>query len=223
MNIIRRFFLAVCILTGIAATADAQTFRKNGYKVKDLVPMGWTFAESRGDINRDGHADLLIVAYPSPDPENISLDSDDFWKEQAPVLAVYLGGESGRYNLYRRYDSIVPYSAGKSVKFEAQITRRGTIRTHSRSSENAESLEVTDEVFVFRYQNGGIYKIGYSSEVSRTDNGAGLKVSMNYSTGKVQTISFDTFHTDDSQGTDKWEDFDPGELKPLGNEMLGTM
>ncbi len=216
-------FLVFCILIITTLAANAQSLRNSGRKAVDIVPSGWTFTESRGDINRDGRSDLLIVAYPSPDPESISLDSDDFWAEQAPILAVYLGGESGRYNLYRRYDSIVPYSAGKVVKFEAQITRRGTIRTHSHSSESAESLEVTDEVFVFRFQNGGIYKIGYSSEVSRTDNGAGLKVSMNYSTGKVQTITFDTFHTDDSQGSDVWEDFDPGELKPLGNEMLGTM
>lgn len=67
MNIFRRFFLGVGILSVMAAAADAQTFRKFGLKARDLVPVGWTFSESWGDLNRDGAADLLILAAPYDD------------------------------------------------------------------------------------------------------------------------------------------------------------
>ena len=55
------FLLSLCTITSI----NAQALKQQGTTVEAIVPKGWEHEEAEGDLNKDGIADLVIVATPN--------------------------------------------------------------------------------------------------------------------------------------------------------------
>ena len=62
MMTIRRFLIVAFV--GLCAGVRAQQLQQQGRGVDDLVPAGWDHTEATGDLNKDGIADLVVVATP---------------------------------------------------------------------------------------------------------------------------------------------------------------
>lgn len=197
-----------------------QEFKKIGNSAIDLVPLGWKLEHSTGDLNKDGILDMIIVATAPNNSDSLDIEAELINKNR-PVLAIYFGIGTNKYKLFKVYKDIVAYSNDKyfHVDFSAQITNRGTIKTSTQTWSSAGTSEAGNYGYIFRFQNGDFYKIGYFSDYFSRMTGDGQKISINYSTKKKQIITYNQFD-ENFDGQESWEDIENQPLKILGQEEL---
>lgn len=198
-----------------------QEFKKNGKNAIDLVPLGWKSEHYLGDLNKDGILDMLIIALaPNTNDEFVDLE-DELTNKNRPVLVIYWGIGAGNYRLYKVYKNIVAFSSSRDnqVDFKAEITNRGTIKTSTHTWSSAGTSDAGSYGYIFRFQNGDFYKIGYFSDYFSRTTGEGLKISINYSTKKKQTIIYNQFDENFTE-QESWEEIENQPLKTLGQEEL---
>ncbi len=160
---------------------------KSGRSVSELVPSNWKSTQStKGDLNKDGHEDLVIISLPDY-KENI-LTRDDGYEinMNKPVIAVYLGNEYGIYNLWKSSTEVVPpmdeYMTIEGMSVEIKPT--GVLWVKYSDFHSAGTADVNSFTQIYRAQDGGFYLIG--DEVSSFSRYTHDKVttSTNYLTGK---------------------------------------
>ena len=61
---------AVALFVCAAGTVQAQGLKQAGMSVHDIVPKGWMHYEERGDLNKDGITDVVLMVK-SNDKEHI--------------------------------------------------------------------------------------------------------------------------------------------------------
>lgn len=74
--------------------AIAQSLRESGTNENDIVPEGWERTVVQGDLNKDGIADLALVAYPD---------------SSKAVLAIYFGSSEGRLTCWKKYEEVISH------------------------------------------------------------------------------------------------------------------
>jgi len=206
----------------VVAGANAQDFKKMGKKAVELVPNGWKVEECKGDLNRDGFPDLVVLATPN-DADKLIIREDDgyVFDCNAPVLAIYWGVGGGYYQLYKRYDDIVPHREDEDldVQVEATVTERGCLRFQTKTWASAGSSDTGGNVSVYRYQNGDFFRIGFETDYFSRMSGDGLKISVNFSTGKMQKITYNEFD-EDAEKQETWSDIPKNPLVKLGEKSV---
>ena len=77
-------------VSALVTVADAQSLQSSGRSSKEIVPQGWGVQEEAGDLNKDGIADLVIIATPNF-RENIQVREGDGYEYDynQPILAIY--------------------------------------------------------------------------------------------------------------------------------------
>ena len=55
--------MAVCLCACVSL--QAQSLKRQGMSVVDILPSGWEHQEVTGDLNKDGIPDLVVVATPN--------------------------------------------------------------------------------------------------------------------------------------------------------------
>ncbi len=207
----RRFFTLMLALI-LACAASAQDFKKYGRKAPAMVADGWTVQESRGDLNRDGVPDLLVMAFPNID-SLMFFDENDQWHDyNTPRIAVYWGSGSGMYSLYKAYNYYESLSHDFAYSYKAEITSRGTIRLQC--DMQADGLRQT-VVEIYRWQNGNFMKIGNSFEKYQPSTDSTVLYSRNFNTGQMQYLKYQGHDADSPGRVEEWSDMAVDGLEPL--------
>ena len=73
----------------------AQGMKPAGTSADDIVPEGWQKQKVRGDLNKDGFEDLVIIATPDNAENMLTRDDGYVYNFNQPLLAVYFGTGDG--------------------------------------------------------------------------------------------------------------------------------
>lgn len=217
----RQIFLLISLLS-LSSLISAQELKLKGRNTKEIIPQGWEIiSESQGDLNKDGIADLaFITRNKNKDKET---DTNDYTEENGTndyTLAIYWGTSGGDFSHYKDWTGLLtPEDESFSYdELNVEITSRGTLKLKIHGFISAGSWTNPNFTVTYRYQKGAFYKIGYDSSEFHRGTGEGVKVSINYSTGKRYVEPFSI--SDDENQKGYWETLKGEEkiLKRLGEE-----
>ena len=217
-------------VSALVTVADAQSLQSSGRSAKEIVPQGWSVQEESGDLNKDGIADLVIIATPHF-RENIQVREGDGYEYDynQPIMAIYWGTASGQYNLYKQYAEIIPHRTDEFVSWEIglsisakgaiTISAKGAITISTSTFASAGSWNNESEKYVFRWQQGDFFIIGYESESMARNTGEAETNSYNYLTHKKQVVTFNVFD-ENIPKREKWSKIPVKPLERLGSFRL---
>ena len=168
-----------------AIPAQAQT-------QADLVPKGWTVEmESRGDLNGDGVADLMLVLHMT-DPRNV-ITNDGFGASELDtnpriLVVAFTDKATKKYSLALADHTLIPRHTNPVMDdpLEAAAIVKGTVQVSLSMWMSAGSWYTTQTRFTFRYQDGCFKLIGYDSTETRRNTGETSAVSINYPAKKMK-------------------------------------
>ena len=207
--------LAACAFTGV----QAQQLKQQGTGVDDLVPEGWRHYEVQGDLNKDGKADLALIAIPNF-AENMRTREDGYvYNFNQPILAVYFATDNG-LTMWKQYGEILPADDDENCQHnnDLNITERGVLVIDCHPECGSGSYFSSKTNYSYRFQNGDFYLIGKEEEEVQRNTGECKLVSQNYLTWKQQVKKWN-FSSDDP-GTEKWTRLKKKALEKLGDNVL---
>ena len=185
-------FLLLTVL--LSTVVNAQNFKRSGASAKDVTPKGWRIdCEPTGDLNKDGLADLVIMATPDSAVHIVKRTDGSIYNNNQPVLAIYWGKADGTYVLFKEYPKELPILDDDLMTMEGlmmdntnkvTITDRGVLRIENHSDQAGSIVMDIEELY--RYQNGDFELIGKLDSDYDRDTQSFNEASYNYSTGKVK-------------------------------------
>ena len=211
------FICLLCLCTGVRA----QELQKQGRGVDDLVPKGWVYTEATGDLNKDGIADLVVVATPDFKENTKTRDDGFVYNFNQPLLAVYFGTAEGKMQLWRQYDQVIPARQDEYVSIDASltITEKGVLRIALETFSSMGGWGSENCNFSYRYQDGDFYLIGKESRNMSRNTGEMETTSENYLTWRRQVVNENVFD-DDKPKKEKWTKLPKKPLEKLGASNL---
>lgn len=216
LQIIACFCMSVFTAFGV----QAQGLGQQGKSVEQIVPTGWLHQESQGDLNKDGIADLVVIATPDYE-ENLKRRDDGYvYNFNQPILAIYFGDAQGLFRLWRQYDNVIPADENEYCRHDIvlTITDRNTLRIATEVWCSAGSYGTSTDTYTFRYQNGDFYLIGMDHEESQRNTGECITTSENYLTWKRQVLTSN--FTSSKPPKEKWSKLTKKPLEHLGDREL---
>ncbi|MBQ3629785.1 MAG: FG-GAP repeat protein [Prevotella sp.] len=209
------------LLALLPLLCGAQELKSTGTSVDYIVPEGWWHTESVGDLNKDGVADLALIALPN-DSAHIKVRDDGYaYNFNQPLLAIYFGTDGGRFRLWKTYDEVMPATVDEytMIDYAINITPRGTMTIGIEAFMTMGSYGSPNVTYVFRFQDGDFYLIGEEQHSLSRMSGEDETISYNYLTHKRQQVVSNAF--DDSiKPREKWTTIPKGPLKRLGTWSL---
>lgn len=207
---------------GKSFTCNASTLFKPQATGQDVFPKECdTTCFQKGDLNKDGIQDLVLVATPR-DPENMMVRDDGYeYNFNKPVLAIYFGKSDGKYSLFKEYSYTIPGAEDEFafVELESEITEKGVLKFNVGYFNSAGSSENDNNTYLFRFQDDDFYLIGFDSHAFSRYSGEAEEVSRNYLTKRQLTRTYNMFD-DKVRPTETWSDLPNEPLEKLGARML---
>ncbi|MBR5672767.1 MAG: FG-GAP repeat protein [Muribaculaceae bacterium] len=200
---------------------QAQSLAQQGTSLEDIVPAGWLHHEATGDLNKDGIADLVVVATPDFQ-ENLKTRDDGYvYNFNQPVLAIYFGTQQGQQRLWKQYGNVIPANESENCSHEVslEITSRGTLRITIGLFCSAGSYGTSTDTYTYRYQDGDFFLIGMDREEMMRNTGECTTVSENYLAWKRQVTKSNAFD-DTAPDNEKWSRLKKSPLEKLGAREL---
>ena len=159
-------FVFVCNLSSYAQSGW-QSFVPHGQKVDTVT---------RGDLNKDGIDDIVFVSQTAEDPEHNSTDR---------TLKILFGQADGSYKLAATSRGAV---AGKNeygyVFFSGVIIRKGVLTVEHEYLRGGCT-------HIYRYQNGGFYLIGASTNTGDPVQNSSIEYNMSTGNYVSEYINYD--------------------------------
>ena len=216
---IMHIIAALLLLTCSSLKAQAVELKQQGSSVEDIVPVGWQHQEAWGDLNKDGIADLVVIATPDYEENLLRRDDGYVYNFNQPILAIYFGNGQ-RLQRWRQYDNVIPADDNEFCRHDIvlEVTSRGTLRIAIGLWCSAGSYGTSTDTYTYRYQNGDFYLIGKDSEETQRNTGECTVVSENYLTWKRQ-VTHSNF-TDTKPAAEKWSRLSKKPLEKLGAREL---
>ena len=207
-------FLFVCL----PMIAAAQGLKTEGFSAKDLVPDGWEVKETRGDLNKDGIEDLVIIATPNIAENMMTRDDGYVYNFNAPILAIYFGSADGMFRLWKKYEDIIAHQVDEYLFIgnEAKITSKGTLQISLEYFASAGSSSSYWYTYTFRYQKNDFALIGKDEKSLSRYSGEEVEVSNNYLTRKSKTTTSNAFN-EDIKPKEVWKTLPKKPLELLGD------
>ena len=190
------------LLVALPMLVSAQELAKKGRSAEEIVPQGTDFVKAEGDLNKDGLNDLVVFA--------------------DPVLAVYFATPSGNYELWKRYNDILPNDKENDdlmIDIELNITDRGALKIEVGYFASAGTSYVTNNNYTYRFQNDDFYKIGEEQHSMSRMTGDDKTVSTNYLTHKRQVVIENAFD-ETIKPKETWTSIPKKPLRRLGEDPL---
>ena len=210
---------SVCVVCGM----QAQSLKQLGTSVDDIVPQGWGHYEMTGDLNKDGLADLAIMATPNFKERIVTRDDGYERNCNQPVFAVYFATTDGKLKQWKQYGEVLPAddidNEFCSWNFNLEITERGVLNIAVQPECSAGSYFTHIDRYSYRFQNGDFYLIGMENEDIQRNTGNVTVNSENYLTWKRQ-VKKSNF-SEDTPPTEKWTRLTKKPLEKLGARKLG--
>ena len=209
--------LFLCTLTALRA----QELNPQGASAEELLPQGWSHYEAEGDLNKDGLADLVLIATPDFKDKMFTRDDGYVYNFNQPILAVYFRTPDGRLSLWRQYPEMLPADESEYCHHNVSltITDKGTLVIETQLECSMGGYTTGIDRYVYRYQNDDFYLIGKENEEIQRNSGDCTLVSDNYLVWKrcVKTSNF----TEDTPPKEKWSVLKQKPLEKMGSCRLG--
>lgn len=215
---IRMLFLA--LIAAVPVLAMAQHFPGRVMTVEEIKPENCEIFTATGDLNKDGRADVVIIATPKNKQHMKTRDDGYTYNFNQPVLAIYFATRAGGYELWKKYDKMLPHPEDEYyfINTSVTITERGTLQFDIEGFSSAGSYGSSNNTYLFRYQDNDFYLIGSEySEFSR-NTGESVKTSNNYLTNKCLTTKSNEFDKN-VKTTSKWSKLPAKPLRRMGFEL----
>ena len=180
------FIIIVAAVVLLPLQVLAQGLKDSGKSAADVVPNGWESIFKTGDLNKDGIADLVVIATPCDKDKMQTRDDGYVYNFNQPVLAIYWGEKNGDFKLFKQYDNVIPARDSEfiSITPELEITKKGVLEINLEFFATAGSWTQPTTTHLFRYQQGDFFLIGKDVvELERT-TGKTVTTSENYLTRK---------------------------------------
>ena len=194
--------LLVLLLCGVPMLVSAQILATKGRSVEDIVPEDINYVKAEGDLNKDGLSDLVICTQ--------------------PVLSIYFANHAGNYELWRQYGDILPIDEEGDflmLDVDLSISDRGALKIGVSSFYSAGSSYVSNNSYIYRFQNGDFYKIGEDQHSMSRMTGDETTTSINYLTHKRQVVKGNAFD-DTVKPKETWTSIPKTPLRRLGEDQL---
>ena len=202
--------------------------RSKGARVAEAgqgLPEGWGHTEATGDLNKDGIADLVVVATPDFKENTKTRDDGFVYNFNQPLLAVYFGTAGGKMQLWRQYDQVIPARPDEYVSIDTNltITEKGVLRISLETFASMGGWGTEHSNFSYRYQDGDFYLIGKENQSMSRNTGEMETTSENYLTWRRQVVKENVFEDSNVTKTEKWTKLPKKPLEKLGEQnLLGT-
>ena len=212
-------YLISIILCLFAIGMQAQSLKKQGASVEQIVPEGWEHKEATGDLNKDGIKDLVVLAKPNFKEKMKTRDDGYEYNFNPYILAIYFGQADGNHQQWKQYEELFPADdEWISVDVDIEVTERGTLNISTGTFASGGSYGTNQTKYTYRFQNGDFYLIGRESTDMMRNTGEMTTISENYLTWKRQTIKDNAFE----EGVKKeiWSKLTKKPLEKLGENEL---
>jgi hypothetical protein len=193
------------VASATAVAAKPDKYARLPAEAKDLagfVPKGWKLLQSAdGDLNKDGLDDLVGVIEKKTETPPRKANSDDTADAETPsdadengpprMLFVAFQKPGGGYSLSVQANKAILRSGDGGAfgdPFQKVEVERGTVQV----SYYGGSGERWSSTHKFRFQDGGWFLIGVTTDTSRTDGSdEGTSEDINLLTGKMRKVTTD--------------------------------
>ena len=172
------FIIIVTAVVLLPLQVLAQGLKDSGKSAADVVPNGWESIFKTGDLNKDGIADLVVIATPCDKDKMQTRDDGYVYNFNQPVLAIYWGEKNGDFKLFKQYDNVIPARDSEFISITPEL------EINLEFFATAGSWTQPTTTHLFRYQQGDFFLIGKDVvELERT-TGKTVTTSENYLTRK---------------------------------------
>lgn len=212
-------YLISIILCLFAIGMQAQSLKKQGASVEQIVPEGWEHKEATGDLNKDGIKDLVVLAKPNFKEKMKTRDDGYEYNFNPYILAIYFGQADGNHQQWKQYEELFPADdEWISVDVDIEVTERGTLNISTGTFASGGSYGTNQTKYTYRFQNGDFYLIGRESTDMMRNTGEMTTISENYLTWKRQTIKDNAF--EEGMKKETWSKLPKQPLEKLGDHEL---
>ena len=209
----------ITILCLFAIGMQAQSLKKQGASVEQIVPEGWEHKEATGDLNKDGIKDLVVLAKPNFKEKMKTRDDGYEYNFNPYILAIYFGQTDGNHQQWKQYEELFPADdEWISVDVDIEVTERGTLNISTGTFASGGSYGTNQTKYTYRFQNGDFYLIGRESTDMMRNTGEMTTISENYLTWKRQTIKDNAF--EEGMKKETWSKLTKKPLEKLGENEL---
>ena len=161
----------------------------------------------RGDVNKDGIEDLVILSYPNDSSKIEDHDEGFIIDNNQPTLVIYFWTADKKFKKFKEYPNAVsPVGYGNMCNLS--ITEKGVIRFQFDEYDYKDADPHGDNVYLYRFQNGDFYCIGESHYWWDKWSGEGTKSSINYLTGKKNETKHNGFEGGQKTISNQWSKID---------------
>lgn len=158
-----------------------------------FIPEGWAIeVMEKGDLNKDGRDDILLVLK-GDDPANfIANDPDspgvDEWDANPRILLVAFAVKKGGYRLVLQSDDFLPRHEDPCIDdpFGGATIADGAIEIGLHLWANAGTWYTSDSKLVFRYRDKAFRLVAYSNYTTKRNTGETWELGVDYVSRKAE-------------------------------------
>lgn len=206
---------------------DKPIIKKSATTIREFVPAQWkVIAEAKGDLNKDGLADVALVIE-NTNSKNLIIreDQKDTLNTNPRMLLVFFKKSNGTFELVAKNTKFIPSEDSKESPCltdpfgqEGGIEiAKGLLQIHFQNFYSCGAWEIYNFDYTFRFQNQKFELIGYNKFSMHRSSGEETSTTMNFSTMKMNYTSGTNAFKDGGKAKTFWKNIKPRKLLELNS------